>query len=59
VESLIETLAAAAAPLRAASAWALGEIEDESAVPALARALAQDPDPAVRVQAALALGEMW
>lgn len=58
VESLIETLAAAAAPLRAASAWALGEIEDEAAVPALVRALGGDPDPAVRLQAAVALGEM-
>ncbi|MGD2134727.1 MAG: HEAT repeat domain-containing protein [Gemmatimonadales bacterium] len=59
VASLIETLAAAAAPVRAASAWALGEIEEEAAVPALARALGQDPDPAVRVQAAVALGAMW
>jgi hypothetical protein len=47
-----------AARVRRAAAWALGSIEDEAAIPELARLLQSDPDPAVRRTAAWALGSM-
>lgn len=47
-----------ASDVRAAAAWALGEIEDPAAIPALSRVLAGDADPEVRGAAAEALGEI-
>ena len=44
--------------VRERSAWALGEIEDGAAVPALTRALRSDADRRVRATAAWALGEI-
>jgi HEAT repeat protein len=48
----------ASSGVRIAAAWALGEIEDPDAIPALTRALASDADPEVRGAAAEALGEI-
>jgi HEAT repeat protein len=46
------------ADVRERSAWALGEIEDAGAVPALSGALQNDVDRRVRLRAAWALGEI-
>ncbi len=59
VDALLRALTDRAATVRAAAAWALGEIEDRRAIEALTRALQEDPDPAVRRQAARALGEIY
>jgi HEAT repeat protein len=58
VIALGERLADANAEVRDQCAWALGEIEDAAAVPALAGALRQDSDPRVRRRAAWAMGEI-
>lgn len=46
------------ASVRASAAWALGEMEDRAAVPALIRALGQDADATARRAAAWALGRI-
>jgi HEAT repeat protein len=53
----MERLGAEDPRARAAAAAALGELRDPVAVPVLARAL-RDPDPAVRLSAAKALGRI-
>lgn len=58
VAALGDRLADPHADVRERSAWALGEIEDAAAVPALTRALHQDADRRIRVRAAWALGEI-
>jgi HEAT repeat protein len=58
VTALGERLADANAEVRDQSAWALGEIEDAAAIPALGGALRQDSDPRVRRRAAWAMGEI-
>lgn len=58
VTPLLQHLRDDDATLRAVAAWALAEIKDDRAVPALEGVLANDPDPAVRELAALALGEI-
>jgi HEAT repeat protein len=57
IKALGERLADPHPEVRDRSAWALGELEDEAAVPALSRAL-RDADVRVRVTAAWALGEI-
>ena len=59
VDALLGALTDRVAAVRAAATWALGEIEDERAVDALTRLLAEDSDPMVRRQAAWALGNMY
>jgi HEAT repeat protein len=44
--------------VRINAAWALGEIEDPAAIPALTAALRDDRDPEVRRMAAWALGNI-
>ncbi len=44
--------------VRATAAWALGEIEDRSALPSLTRLLREDDNPDVRKAAAWALGNL-
>lgn len=44
--------------MRINAAWALGEIEDAAAIPALTAVLRDDRDPAVRGMAAWALGHI-
>lgn len=57
IAALVERLADAHPEVRDRSAWALGEIEDPSAVQPLSRAL-RDADGRVRATAAWALGEI-
>lgn len=58
VAALGERLTDAHAEVRERSAWALGEIEDAAAVPALTRALRQNSDRGLRSRAAWAMGEI-
>jgi len=55
-EALVAALGHADAAVRARAAFALGSVQDASAVPALLGVLA-DPDPRVRADAAFALGQ--
>ncbi|MDH3223741.1 MAG: HEAT repeat domain-containing protein [Gemmatimonadota bacterium] len=48
--------AASAVPINAA--WALGQIADAAAIPALTQALRADSDPLVRKAAAWTLGQV-
>jgi HEAT repeat protein len=57
IKALGERLADPHPEVRDRSAWALGELEDEAAVPALSRAL-RDADVRVRATSAWALGEI-
>ena len=57
-EAVERLLADATSGVRVAAAWALGEISDPASIPALARVLAGDGEPAVRGTAAEALGEI-
>ncbi len=57
-EAVERLLADASSGVRIAAAWALGEISDPESIPALARVLAGDDEPAVRRMAAEALGEI-
>ena len=58
IAALSDRLTDEHADVRDRSAWALGEIEDAAAVPALVRALQSDRDRRVRATAAWALGEI-
>ena len=58
IAALADRLTDDHADVRERSAWALGEIEDAAAVPAVLRALHSDRDRRVRVTAAWALGEI-
>jgi len=58
IAALSDRLSDEHADVRDRSAWALGEIEDAGAVPALVRALQSDRDRRVRATAAWALGEI-
>ncbi|MGH7717746.1 MAG: HEAT repeat domain-containing protein, partial [Gemmatimonadaceae bacterium] len=58
LQPLIAALGDAAPGVRAMAAWALGEIEDPAAIPALTNLLRDDRDPDVRKAAAWALGEI-
>ena len=58
VAALGERLTDTHRDVRDRSAWALGEIEDAAAVPALTRALRNDSDRGVRNRAAWAMGEI-
>ncbi len=58
VAALADRLNDSNANVRDQSAWALGEIEDAAAVPALAEALQKDGERSVRLRAAWALGEI-
>ena len=56
--TLIRLLGDGDPAVRSTAAWALGEIEDRIAVPALVRTLASDPDAKARRAAAWALGRI-
>lgn len=58
VAALADRLVDASGDVRDQSAWALGEIEDAAAVPALSEALHRDAEARVRLRAAWALGEI-
>lgn len=58
VDPLLRVLRDDDAAVRTAAAWALGRIEDRRAVAPLTSLLLDDPDPAVRRAAALALGDI-
>jgi len=58
IAALSDRLSDEHAEVRDRSAWALGEIEEPAAVPALIRALQRDGDRQVRATAAWALGEI-
>ena len=58
VAALADRLTDSHPEVRDRSAWALGEIEDAGAVPALVRALRGDADRRVRLTSAWALGEI-
>ena len=58
IAALSDRLTDEHADVRERSAWALGEIENPVAVPAVARTLQNDRDRRVRLRAAWALGEI-
>ena len=58
VAALADRLVDAHVDVRDQSAWALGEIEDAAAVPALSETLHKDAEHRVRLRAAWALGEI-
>jgi HEAT repeat protein len=58
IADLGDALDDSSSEVRAAATWALGEIEDASAIPLLIPVLRDDTDPGVRRVAAWALGEI-
>jgi HEAT repeat protein len=58
IDELGDALDDSSPEVRAAAAWALGQIEDAGAIPLLIPVLRDDADPGVRRVAAWALGEI-